>query len=250
MSKTEQREIKIYGVNACQAIFKTRPQDIIKAVLTTEKSKLFSPMLQYLAKNKKAYNVEKCESIDNFSKSIHHEGICLLVKTAPQLHITEWLKISIKNKTQLFILLENIDNPHNLGAIIRSASHFGVDAIFYSGKKPIHLDGSTIRVAQGGTEYVKVFHLRDWVEIIEYCLKNNFSLYATSDKAKNVLTLEKINNKSAFIFGNENSGLSTYWGNIKNIIPIQIHGTNLVESLNISVACAITMALYRQKFLL
>lgn len=248
MTKAEQKETKIYGLHACEAVFKNRPHDIIKAVLTSDRSKDFSAMLQYLAKNKKAYHIESAESLEKFAKSVHHEGICLIVKNANEVSYAEWLKASAKNKTMLLIALDNIDNPHNLGAIIRSASHFGVDAIFYTGKRSIHLDGATLRVSQGGSEYLKLFHIHDWNKLLDYCKHNNIVIFTTSDKSPKALAISSLKEKSLFVFGNEKTGLGQFWKNISNTIPVKIDGTNSVESLNISVACAITMALYRQKF--
>jgi TrmH RNA methyltransferase len=241
---TTKTEIKVYGINAVKAVYKNRPQDIIKLVLTKEQAPHFSDLLSYLAKNKKGYNLETASEIAKFANSVHHEGVCLLVKNLRQPLLKEWFEKS-KNKKQILILaLENIDNPHNLGAIIRTASHFAVDALFYTSKSTTHLDPSVNRVAQGGSEYVPIFKLTDWNELLEFCQKQKISVFTTSDRAKNSVNINTFTDKTMVVLGNEGQGLSPLWKTFKTT-EIKIAGTNKVESLNISVANGILLSFYR-----
>lgn len=244
--KKQKSEQKIYGVHACLAVFKNRPQDIIKIILTKERAPLFSEVMQYMAKQKKAYHLETSEEISKFAKSVHHEGVCLLAKSKLDPTLSHWMSIQVNKKQLLLMGLDTIDNPHNLGAIIRSAAHFSVDAIIYSSKNTHHTDPAVARVAQGGLEYVPIFRVESWDEFINFCHKKNIALYTTSDKAKNSVSTESFKEHSLIIMGNEGTGLSQSWQKITNT-HIKINGTNLVESLNISVASGILMALYRQK---
>ena len=247
MNKSKKNENKTYGIHACHALFKNRPQDIIKVVLTKEKAAHFSDLMRYLAKNKKAYNFESDEEIAKFAKTIHHEGICILAKTKKNESLDTWLS-KYKNCSRLLILcLEGIENPHNLGAIIRSAAHFAVDAIFYSAKTDLHLDGAVARVAQGGTEFVTTIRVADWTQLLEFAKNSKIKIFTTSDKAKDNLDFKILEEKVMFILGSEAKGLTPFWSKVP-AQAIKIHGTNLVESLNVSVASAILTALYRQKY--
>lgn len=247
LAQKNKLEIKIYGVHAVKAIFKNRPQDIIKCVVTKERAPVFSDLMSYLAKNKKAYHIEPVEKITDFAKSVHHEGVCLLVKNTHNASLQDWFQNAKSKKQLLLLALENIDNPHNLGAIIRSAAHFAVDGIFYTSKNTTHFDASVSRVAQGGIEYVPVFKIQDWSEILDFCYKNAISIFTTSDKAKAAMKMELFSAKSLIVLGNEGEGLSSFWQKVKTT-HIKIDGTNKVESLNISVANGILLALYRQKY--
>lgn len=245
--KNKQLELRIYGVHACKAIFKNRPQDIIKGVLTKDRAPAFSDLMQYLANNKRAYNIESSDQLSQFAKSVHHEGICLLVKSKQTINFQQWQATHQTKRPLLLLALENIDNPHNLGAIIRTAAHFSVSALFYSSKSTSHTDSAVTRVAQGGAEYVPIFKIDNWTDVINFCQDKKVSIFSTSDKAKKSITIDAYKENSLLLMGNEGSGLSDFWKN-KETTHIKIDGTNLVESLNISVASGILLSLYRQKY--
>ncbi len=247
IKKNKQLEQRIYGVHACRAVFKNRPQDIIKGVLTKDRAPVFSELMQYLAKNKRAYNIESSDQLSEFAKTVHHEGICLLVKTNVAPTFKEWQKTHHTQRPLLLLALENIDNPHNLGAIIRSAAHFSISALFYSSKSTSHTDSAVARVAQGGVEYVPIFKIENWQEVIEFCKVKKVTLFSTSDKAKKSISVEAFKEDSLILMGNEGSGLSDFWKKVETT-HIKIDGTNLVESLNVSVASGILLSLYRQKY--
>ena len=161
--------------------------------------------------------------------------------------LTDWFNKN-KNRRQILLLaLENIDNPHNLGAIIRTASHFAVDAIFYTSKNTSHYDPAVTRVAQGATEYVPLFQLRSWDQLLNFCQTQKITIYATSDKASEALNPETFLAKSMIVLGNEGKGLSSYWSSVSSH-NVTITGTNKVESLNISVANGILLSFYRIKY--
>lgn len=245
--KIKQPEHKVYGVHATKAVFKNRPQDIIKFVVTKDRAPMFSELMQYLAKHKKAYNIETMNQITEFAKSVHHEGVCLLVKSKPTLAFSDWHKTHQTKRPLLILALENIDNPHNLGAIIRTAAHFSISALLYSSKSTHHTDAAVTRVAQGGTEYVPTFKIENWQEVVNFCHEKKITIFSTSDKAKKSINIEAFKENSLILLGNEGTGLDSYWKKVETT-HIKIDGTNLVESLNLSVASGILLSLYRQKF--
>src|SRR5690606_33237799 len=102
-----------------------------------------------LADQKLAYHVVEKEEIDSVTRATHHENICLVVKTRRTPEIKEMLTTQGRS---LILCLEEVENPHNLGAIMRSAAHFGVSGIFYEAKVPVALTASAMRTAEGGAE--------------------------------------------------------------------------------------------------
>lgn len=236
------KEMRIYGENACVSVFKNRPQDIIQLFLTKEMLKKFSHITKYCAQNKKAYHVITREELEKMTKATHHEDICMLVKKPAHRPLETYL--SLKPESAVIIALENVSNPHNIGAIMRNAAHFGATGILVPDKK-IAESASAIRTSEGGAEFIEIFEAADFKKALAMLAKNKFQIITTSSHAKTSLFDLKWEKKVVIVFGEEAEGLS------KDLLQlgttIKIPGTDHVESLNVSVASAVILSDYYQK---
>ena len=236
-------EMKVYGRHACLKVFEKRPQDIIRAYVTREGIFEFKDLMKYLADQKLAYHVVEKEEIDSVTRATHHENICLVVKTRRTPEVKEML--SVKGRS-LILCLEEVENPHNLGAIMRSAAHFGVSGIFYEAKVPVALTASAMRTAEGGAESVPALHLTNWNDVLDLGKKNGYKTFATSSHQGESLYATDFPEKSLLFLGAEGTGLSDKLLKKMNQLLI-IPGTGEVESLNVSNATtAILSEWYRQ----
>ena len=244
MSKKFNRatETKIYGENACLAVFKKRPEDIIQLFLTKEKLKSFSHIAKYCAQNKKAYHIVTGEELTQMTKATHHEDVCMLVKKEFGNTLEEYLQS--KPAHSLLIALENVSNPHNIGAILRSAAHFGAHGMILS-EASIANSASAIRTSEGGSEYVEIYEAKHFQKTMALLKKNGYQILTTSSHAKKSLYDLKWEKKVVIVFGEEAEGLSNDTLAIGD--TIKIPGTDYIESLNVSVAAAIMLSDYYQK---
>lgn len=244
MSKKFNRETetKIYGENACLALFNKRPEDIIQVFLTKEKMKSLSHVTKYCAQNKRPYHIVTRDELDQMTKATHHEDICMLVRKSNSRSLEEYLHG--KPSQSLLIALENVSNPHNVGAILRSAAHFGATGLILPDKKAAS-SAAAIRTSEGGSEFVEVFEAKDFKKTMALLKKNGFQILTTSSHAKTNLYDLKWDKKVVILFGEEATGLS------KDALSfgetIKIPGTDKVESLNVSVAAAVILSDYYQK---
>lgn len=136
------------------------------------------------------------------------------------------------------IIVEGVEKPGNLGAILRSCEAFGIDALIVSDGKTDFYNPNVIRSSVGCLFGMDVFQA-DNVETLEFLQKNNFNIYTTiMDETAEDLYKRDFNQKSAVLFGTEHSGLSDFWiGKGKNtLIPM----SGSIDSLNLSNAVAIT----------
>lgn len=244
MSKKFNRETetKIYGENACLTLFKKRPEDIITVFLTKEKLKKFSSITKYCAQHKKAYHIVERAELDKMTKATHHEDICMVIRKPVEKTLETYL--SGKPSQSLLIALENVSNPHNIGAIIRSAAHFGAQALIVADKKAA-TTASAIRTSEGGAEFVDVYETNDFKKTIALLKKSGYQIITTSSHAQKNLYDVKWEKKTVILFGEEGPGLS------KDALTlgetIKIPGTDKVESLNVSVAVSVILSDYFQK---
>jgi TrmH RNA methyltransferase len=244
MSKkfNQKEEVKIYGTNACLAVFNKRPNDIIQLFLTKEKLKSFSSITKFCAGKKIAYHIVERAELDDMTRATHHEDVCMLVRKA----LTRTLDQFLLTKPQkcFLIALENVSNPHNIGAIVRSAAHFGVSGLVLPEAK-LARTAAALRTSEGGSEYVEIFEATDLKKSLQTLKKNGFSLITTSSRAQKSLYELNWPNKTVLVLGEEGSGLTKETLALGE--AIKIPGTDYVESLNVSVASAVILSDYYQK---
>ncbi|SIQ03868.1 RNA methyltransferase, TrmH family [Chryseobacterium sp. RU37D] len=136
------------------------------------------------------------------------------------------------------IIVEGVEKPGNLGAILRSCEAFGIDALIVSDGKTDFYNPNVIRSSVGCLFGMNVFQA-DNQETLEFLQKKNFNIYTTiMDETAEDLYVRNFKQKSAILFGTEHSGLSDFWiGKGKNTL-IPMFGS--IDSLNLSNAVAIT----------
>lgn len=244
MSKKFNREseTKIYGENACLTLFKKRPEDIIQVFLTKEKLNTFSAIIKYCAQNKKAYHLVTRAELDQMTKATHHEDVCMLIKKPVAQTLEQYL--NKKPSNSLLLALENVSNPHNVGAILRSAAHFGASGLLIPDAKAART-AAAIRTSEGGAEYVDVFEASDFNKTLALLKKNGFQIITTSSHAKKSLYDLKWATKVVIVFGEEAEGLTKETLSLGE--TIKIPGTDHIESLNVSVAAGVILSDYYQK---
>lgn len=136
------------------------------------------------------------------------------------------------------IIVEGVEKPGNLGAILRSCEAFGINALIVTDAKADFYNPNVIRSSVGCLFGMDVFQSENQ-ETLEFLTKNKFNIYTTiMDETSEDLFVRDFTQKSAVLFGTEHSGLSGFWsGKGKNtLIPM----SGSIDSLNLSNAVAIT----------
>jgi len=244
----DKNEVKVAGVHACHAVFNKRPTSIIRAYVTDERMKEFSQMLSWCAKERKAYHVVIAEDLDKIAGTVHHEGVCLLTKRPPTPPAAELVKELVKQKgPQCLIVLEAIHNPHNLGAFMRVAAHFGATAILAGGLASKGLTAAAYRTAEGGAESVPLAVMTSLKDVLAELRAAGFAVLATSGRSEHGLYQGELPRRCAILFGAEREGLSP--NAMKHADKVlKIPGTGAVESLNLSCAGATVLGEWRRQF--
>lgn len=243
--KNTSKEQKFYGIHACFSIFERRPADIVKVYIHESNLKFFTPVLKWCAKNKKAYHIVANEDLEKLTNSTHHEGVCIVAKEIKTLIFEDFLTQISSQKTCL-LYLDGVQNPHNIGSILRTCAHFGVPYIL--GTKLPPLSPSACRIAKGGAELVKLVHVENMKKALQHLQKLGFSFIGTSSHASTSLYKLALSEKTMFVFGAEDCGMSQDLASMM-AQNIQIPGTGDVESLNVSIATSLCIGEYSRQHL-
>ncbi len=121
--RQRREETRVYGENACQALFQSRPEAIVRAWFVQSVTARFREVLRWLAANRKAYHVVDGAELTKASGTEHHGGVCFIIKKRLSMAVSEWLSQS--GEEDCVLALEDVSNPYNLGGIMRTCAHFG-----------------------------------------------------------------------------------------------------------------------------
>lgn len=140
----------------------------------------------------------------------------------------------------LFLILDCIQDPHNLGACLRTADACGVTAVILPKDKSVGITPTVRKVASGAAENVKIIEVVNLSRAIKQMQSAGVWIYGTSDKAQSSLYETELLGPIALVMGNEESGIRH--GTEQNcdyLISIPMLGS--VESLNVSVATSVVL---------
>jgi 23S rRNA (guanosine2251-2'-O)-methyltransferase len=141
----------------------------------------------------------------------------------------------------LILILDNIIDPRNLGACIRSAAVIGVDALIVNKHHCAPINAIAHKVSAGGAEVIKIFHVTNLVNCLKFLKKENVYIYGLSEHAEQSYHECNFSNSSAIIMGAEESGVREKTME-KCDFKINLSNNKLFKSFNVSVATGIILS--------
>lgn len=237
LRRQRQEETRVYGENACQALFQSRPEAIVRAWFVQSVTPRFRETLRWLAANRKAYHVVDDSELAKAAGTEHHGGVCFIIKKQTGLDVAAWLSQAAEQ--DCVVALENVGNPHNLGAIMRSCAHFGAKAILVNDANLLE-SGAAVRTAEGGAEHVRAVTAPSFLQGLDAFRRAGYSIVTTSSHEGQPLASTTFPAKTVFVLGQEGEGL--HQDTLRQgDISLSIGGTGNIESLNVSVAAGILL---------
>lgn len=214
---------------------KNSVQDAIKNKVSISKI-LSSKKLDFDVNNIKVEIVNKFE-LDRIT-NLNHQGIIAILKNDFQYYSLDEL---LRHKPKIILVLDHIEDPHNLGAILRSANAAGINSIILPTKRSAEVNDIVLKISSGGFVGMKIVKAPSLQSTISKLKKANYWIYSSvlSKDSKNYSTIN-YNFPLVLIVGNESKGISkTLIKESDELVYIPIKGT--VQSLNVSVATGILL---------
>lgn len=239
MNKTQTEWI--FGIHAIDAAIERHPENIIEIVI---------------AKNSQNPRLDSCVQVaNNLGLKIsyqalqllkkhckeRHQGIIALIKV-PKLPDEGDLKNDIKEiNTPLILVLDNIEDPRNLGACLRSADAAGVDLVIFPKHKSAGLTPVAKKTAAGAADSLKIYQVTNIVKALEI-LKDNGVWISGADLADDSTSIYQsdLTGSVAIVLGNEGKGIRPL---VRKHCDFLVHAPmfGTVQSLNVSVAAGIVL---------
>lgn len=189
----------------------------------------------------------KSKSVNELNHMVDgvHQGIVALMKRYEYSDLEEIIRISKKEKNPLIIMLDEIEDPHNLGAIMRSADVFGASGIIVKKHNQVLLNATVAKTSAGAINYVKVAQVNNLVQCIKRLKEEGFWVISADGSGTTSYLDLDYDFPAVLVVGNEGKGISRLVvENSDYIVKIPMAGK--INSLNASVAAAVLMSRIRQ----
>jgi TrmH RNA methyltransferase len=225
---------RVVGLSAAHAVLALRPRDVLNIAHSKDARAEVSELLREAARLRIAYREVDDSELERMAGSLHHEGICLRVRARPA--VTPANVVTALSRGGFGVLLDGVENPHNVGALLRSAAYFGARAMLVRGAA--RLSAASTRVAEGGAEHVPVCFVSELGESLDALRKARVAIVAADAHGGDPLPQFVWPERALIVLGAERSGLSQATLT-RRTHRVHIPGAGVLESLNVSVAAGI-----------
>lgn len=224
-------EYWLFGKHAVEAAI-ANPKRKIKKALFTKEAK------QKLGKLSLNHEIVTSAVLQQHCKQQVHQGMALLVEPLEYQHVSD-VEI-IDGKPTTLLALDQVQDPHNVGAIIRSVAAFGIDGIILPEAHSPKESGVLAKAAAGAIEIVPIYYVSNLVQTLQQLQKKSFWVFGMDIEAENSLPIIKEYQRRIIVLGSEGDGMRHLTKQTCDLlVKIPMHPQ--MESLNVSNAAAITL---------
>ncbi|MBE9605089.1 RNA methyltransferase [Acetobacteraceae bacterium H6797] len=232
---------KVCGVAAVQAVFACRPEAVQRLFYLPARREVAGPLCARLAKLRRVYREVGPEELGKIAATPHHGGIVAIVtpRALPELPMPPGPVLEqLRAAGPLLPVLDAVGNPHNLGAIARSAAFFGARAMILSGDpRQAGLSDAAARTSEGGLEYLSLHRAPDLPAALRALAPAFLTVAAVAEGGVPPEALPR-DRPIALVLGNEEIGLDAATVDAC-AAKVTLPGSGAVQSLNVSVAAAV-----------
>lgn len=236
-----QMKKKVFGYHAVMSAISVLPEKIGVIYLQNRKNKRFLQVTELAHKHQISIRYILHKDLDKMVSTTNHQGIAAEV-IYPEKHTEDDLQLLLKKRqNKLFLLiLDGVQDPHNLGACLRTANAAGVDAVVAPKDKACGLAPSVHKVASGAVGLTPFIQVTNLARTIRMLKENNVWIYGTSDDADASIYETNLTTPLALVLGAEGKGIRRLIrDNCDFMVKIPMRG--IVRNLNVAVAAGVCL---------
>lgn len=184
---------------------------------------------------------EPRDALDRASNNAHHQGIVAFGAAHGYATLDD-----LDANTRMLVVLDGVEDPHNLGAIIRTAHAAGANAVVFPERRAAGLTETVAKAAAGALEHMPAIRIGNVSQFLEGLKTRKFWIYGLDERADQVYSDINYAQPTAFVLGGEGHGLHQ---NVRNHCDflVRIPMAGAISSLNVSVAAGIVLFDWRRK---
>jgi 23S rRNA (guanosine2251-2'-O)-methyltransferase len=204
-----------------------------------------SPRLQEIIDLCRAHSVpvrfEPRELLDRAGKGASHQGVVAFGAAHKYVELDDMV-----DTARLMVILDGVEDPHNLGAILRTAHAAGANAVVMPERRAAPLTEAVARAAAGALEYLPVIRITNVSQTLEKLKEKGFWIYGLDERASKLYDQIEYAAPTAIVLGGEGKGL--HQGVQKHCdVLVRIPMAGAVSSLNVSVAAGVVLFEWRRR---
>lgn len=240
---------QLFGIHAVQAALDYSPQKIRRAWIDNQRQDArLKQVIDDLVKL--GINPEKTErkKLEKMADGKNHQGIVVAVEL-PAMRSEDQLKQDVEalTATPFYLVLDQVQDPHNLGACLRTADAVGAHGVIVTKDNAAGITPTVCKVASGAAETVPVYQVTNLARVLRWLKEQNIWIMGAAGEAEQTVFQMKLDMPLALVMGTEGTGMRHLTRQHCDFL-VKIPMAGQVESLNVSVAAGVLLyEVFRQK---
>jgi 23S rRNA (guanosine2251-2'-O)-methyltransferase len=232
----------IFGLHAVRTLLQQRPERAALLLLQKGRDDARMQELVQLAQSKSIKTEWRDQKeLDRLSGSERHQGACLQIRSVGVLGEGALDDLLDASRTPpLLLVLDGVQDPHNLGACMRTADAAGVAAVIVPKDRAAGLSATVRKVASGAAESVPLIQVTNLARTLRWLKERDIWIVGTDDQAEHSLYGAKLSGPLAIVLGAEGTGMRRLTREACDVL-VSIPMRGIVESLNVSVATGVLL---------
>ncbi|HQU28132.1 MAG TPA: 23S rRNA (guanosine(2251)-2'-O)-methyltransferase RlmB [Nitrospirales bacterium] len=230
----------LYGFHTVLEALQSRTRAIQRLWVIRSDGRYF-PLTRLAKERGIPFSIESRERLDQLANDRHHQGVVANITSKEYLEGEELLDSLLESPTPaLLVVLDQIQDPHNLGAVIRSVDAAGAHGIVIPKHRAVGITGGVAKASAGALEYVQIARVANTGKFIEECQKQDIVTVALDPEGHSSYSEIDMTGPIALVFGSEGEGIRPI---VRRKCDQQVHipMKGRINSLNVSVSVAVTL---------
>ncbi|WP_417656938.1 23S rRNA (guanosine(2251)-2'-O)-methyltransferase RlmB [Pseudidiomarina aestuarii] len=236
------KKVTIFGLHAVRALLQNHPERLVELYATKERQdQPLQALIQQAQRMGTRPQFVPKQSLDKRAEGGNHQGIVVVCLEAPQLTEDDLEKlVTERGRQTLLLVLDNVTDPHNLGACLRTADAAGVTAVVVPKDKSASMTPVVRKVASGAAETVPLIQVTNLARTLRQLQDLQVWIIGTAGEATDDLYAADLKGPVALVMGAEGDGMRRLTRETcDQLIKIPLLGS--VSSLNVSVATGVCL---------
>ncbi|MDE3103945.1 MAG: 23S rRNA (guanosine(2251)-2'-O)-methyltransferase RlmB [Acidobacteriota bacterium] len=231
----------LYGLHPVEEAVRASGRRLDRIVVARERR---DPRLEELLRQARQaglrVSVEPREQLTRLARTDAHQGVLAFVKERQFLTVEDLLASPPRGKHYFFLALDGVEDPHNLGALLRTADGAGVDGVLLPERRSAPVSATVAKTSAGASEHVRIARVTNLVRALEQLKQANVWVVGLDERGTPDYPDYDFNSHCVLVLGREGAGLhDLVKKTCDHLLRIPMAGS--VSSLNVSVAGAVVM---------
>ncbi len=230
----------LYGLHAVREALKAGHRSL-QRVLVLRTDKQFTDLIQLARSRHIPVHVQPLSSLDRLVPGGKHQGVVAYV--AAQSYQSEeqiLARAAERNEVPLVVILDGVEDPHNLGAVLRTAEGAGVHGVFIPERRAVGLTSVVAKASAGAIDHIPVARMTNISRLLESLKAAGVWIYGVTPSAQKMFTDVDLRGPVGLVFGGEGSGIRPgVLHHCDETIRIPMKGQ--IQSLNVSASAAVVL---------